>query len=136
MPGQKMEEVLEVVSVLSGDIQTQDKGDGRVTLGNEFEALAELGITSGGLDELKFSGGRLKVLVEEGGVVAVTRGVDTDADADGGTGSWWGSSHGMRRHNGSVKRLKTRCSREGPPTLSDEEESCDKRSWPQDATST
>ena len=45
------------------------------------EPLAELGVASGGLGEGQFGGGGLEVVAEEGGVVAVARGVDADADA-------------------------------------------------------
>ena len=46
------QEVQEVVGVLSGGIETDDEGDGRVTLGDVCEALSELGVAVGGLGEL------------------------------------------------------------------------------------
>ena len=83
MAGKVVEEMQEVVGVLPGGIDTDDEGDSRVTLGEEFEALAKLGITIGGLGEGEFGSGGLKVVAQEGGVVAVARGVDAAADADG-----------------------------------------------------
>jgi hypothetical protein len=62
-----------------------------------LEPLTELGVTCGRLGELQLGRGRLEVLAEEGGVVAIARGVDADADADGG-----GAGAGrLRRGRGS-----------------------------------
>src|SRR5262245_3824008 len=44
------------------------------------EALAELGVAGGRLDDFEVGGGGLEVGVEEGGVVAVARRVEADAD--------------------------------------------------------
>jgi hypothetical protein len=50
---------------------------------------AQLGITGGGFDELQLAGGRLQIVVQEGGVMAVARGVDAHADAERfGIGLW------------------------------------------------
>ena len=81
-----MQEVEEVVGVLSGGIETDDEVNGAVALGNSFEALTELGIAGGGLDEGQLVGGGLQVVAEEGGVVSVSCGVDADADARGRAG--------------------------------------------------
>ena len=66
-----VEEVEEVVGVLAGGIEADDKGDGRVVVGEVFEASAELGVAGGGFGEGEFGGGDLVVVVEEGGIVAV-----------------------------------------------------------------
>ena len=49
-------------------------------------ALTELGIAGRGLDEGQFVGRGLQVVAEEGGVVSVACGVDTDPDACGRAG--------------------------------------------------
>ena len=68
------------------------KWTGPMALGDAFEALAELGVAGGGLGELQFVGGGLEVVAQEGGVVAVARGVD--AAATEGARQWSGTLAG------------------------------------------
>jgi hypothetical protein len=91
LPGELVEVMQEVVGGLAGGAEADDRGDGGVAAGDEFQALSLLGVAWGGLGEGERSG-RLQVLAEEGGVVAIARGVDADADAGRcGAGSWCGS---------------------------------------------
>ena len=60
-----------------------------VSLGDLFEALAELGVAGGGLGEGKLVGGGLVVFTEEGSVMSVSGGVDADADTDSQGRSVW-----------------------------------------------
>jgi hypothetical protein len=46
-----------------------------------FEALSQAGIASGGFRKGQFGGGRLEIVPEEDGVMAVAGRVDTDAEA-------------------------------------------------------
>ncbi len=80
-----VEEVQEIVGVLPGDIQADDEAGGGVAVGQPFETHTELGVAVGGFGEGQLGGGLLEVVRQEGGVVAVARGVDADADATGGT---------------------------------------------------
>jgi hypothetical protein len=105
-----VEEVQQVVGVLAGGIEPDDEGDGGVAEGEAFEAVAELGVAGGGLGEGEFGGGGLEVVAQEGGVVAVARGVDADADAGGGAGGGCGAGAG--------------CGDIAPP------ERCRKGTWP------
>jgi hypothetical protein len=66
-----LEEVQEVVGMPSGGIESDVEGDGVVSPGNVFEALAEERVAVGGLGEGQFVGGGLEVVVEEGGIVSV-----------------------------------------------------------------
>ena len=98
MFGESMEEVKQVVGVLTGGVEADDEvnvaADGAP--GDVLEPLAELGVACGGLGELQLGGGRLEIVAEKSGVVAIARGVDADADADdvdggrlrSGRGSW------------------------------------------------
>ncbi len=81
--GQPVQEVQQVVGVLAGGVETDDKGDGGVALGDPFEPLPKLAVAVGGLGEGQFVGRGLPVVAQEGGVVAVARGVDADADTHG-----------------------------------------------------
>jgi hypothetical protein len=54
-----------------------------VPLDDAFEPLPQEGIAGGRLGELEFVGGRLEIVLEEGGVVAVAGRVDADAAASG-----------------------------------------------------
>jgi hypothetical protein len=83
MAGELLEGVQEVVSAPPGGVESNEEGDGTVSRGEVFEALSELGVAVGRLGELQFVGCGLVVFAEEGGVVAVARGVDAAADADG-----------------------------------------------------
>jgi hypothetical protein len=88
-----VEEVQEVIGILAGSIDANDKGDSMVALHEILQAPPELAVARGRFGEWEFRGRRLKVFAEEGGVVAVARGVDADADADGKEcgGGRWGS---------------------------------------------
>jgi hypothetical protein len=77
-----MQEVERIVGVLPRCIEADDEVDGAVALRDAFEALTELAKAGRGLDEGQFIGRRLQVVAQVGGVVAVARGVDADADAD------------------------------------------------------
>lgn len=89
---ESVQEVQQIVGVLSGGIDTDDEVDGAMPLGDVFESLAKLGVAGGRLCELQFSGRGLQVVAQEGGVVAVARDVDADADAarrlQVGSGLW------------------------------------------------
>lgn len=50
--------------------------NGAVALADLFEALARQRVALGRLAELQLGGSRLQVVAQEGGVVAVARGVD------------------------------------------------------------
>ena len=108
------QEVEEVVGVLAGGVEADDEGDGGVSAAMLVESLAELVVAVGGLGEREFGGGGLEVVAEEGGVVAVARGVDADAEADaewlgGGGAEAGGASMGSP---GGGRRRGPR--REGP----------------------
>lgn len=79
--GEGVQEVQQVVGVLAGGIEADDEGDIGVTLGEALQALPQGGIADGGLGELQLGGGGLEIVAEEGGIMAVARGVDADADA-------------------------------------------------------
>ena len=82
--GERPEPGQEVVGVESGGIDPDAEVDPAV-LGDEVdEPLTELGIAGGGFDHPQVRGGSLEVGIEEGGVVAVARRVDADADV----GDW------------------------------------------------
>ncbi len=83
--GEVVQEVQEVVGVQAGDIDADGEGGGGVADGQQLQALAERVVAVGGFDEGQFVGGGRQVVAQEGGVVAVARGVDANADARGGT---------------------------------------------------
>ena len=94
---QPAEEVEEVVGVLAGGVEANDEQARAVAAGDLFEPLPELTVASGGLGELEFLGGGLEVVAQEGGVVAVARRVDADAEAaragrTGAVGAWRASA--------------------------------------------
>jgi hypothetical protein len=60
-----------------------------VALGQLLEAAAELGVALGRLGEGQLGAGGPEVVAQEGGVVAVARGVDAHADAGGGAACPW-----------------------------------------------
>ena len=126
----------QVVGVLSGGVEADDEVDGAVALGDAFEALAEEGIAGGRLGEGEFVGGGLEVVAEEGGVVAVAGGVDADAErrrCAGGCGAGVGcGSMGTSQRKGRGTGPQPRGSSGAGRTR---EEACDKRSAPQDVTS-
>ena len=75
------QEVKQIVSVLPGGVETDYEENGSVLLDDAFEALAEEGVAGGRFGKREFVGGWLKVVAEEGGVVAVAGRINTDADA-------------------------------------------------------
>src|SRR5262245_8674579 len=89
---QAAQEVEEVVGILAGGVEADDEEARAVAAGDLFEPLPELAVAGGRLGELEFLGGGLEVVAQEGGVVAVARGVDADAEAArrgrGGRGLW------------------------------------------------
>jgi hypothetical protein len=76
-----VQEVQQVVGILPGRIEADVESDGGMSLGDGFQALAQLGIPLGRLGEQQFVGGGLQVVVEEAGIVPVARGIDADAEA-------------------------------------------------------
>jgi hypothetical protein len=133
---QTMHELYQVVGILSGGIDADDKVDGAVAGGNLRESLLEPGVAGRRLGERQFGGGRLQVVAEEGGVVPIAGRVDADADAP-----WLAAERRSRwRVRGNHKDLRKEgergtSSRVGPPRTLDREEACDERSPPQDGTS-
>ncbi len=99
-----VQEVQQVVGILVGNVETHGEVDG-AELGNDLlETGAQLGITGGGFDELQLAGGRLQIVAQESGVVAVARGVDADADADHvGIGLWLRSGSVVKQHKSLQK---------------------------------
>ena len=73
-----MQEVQQVVGILSGGIDTDDEVDRVIALDDPFESLTELGIARGRLGELQFGRRRLQVVAQERGLVPVARGADAD----------------------------------------------------------
>jgi hypothetical protein len=57
-------------------------------LGEAFQPLPQQRVAGGGLGERQFVSSGLEVLAQEGGVMAVARGVDADADADADRCRW------------------------------------------------
>ncbi len=78
---ERVQEVPQVVGILACGVEAEDEVNGAVALDDKFETRSELGVAVGGLGELQFGGGGLQVVAQEGGVVAVARGVDADAEA-------------------------------------------------------
>jgi hypothetical protein len=83
--GEALEEVDQVVGVLSGDIDAGNEANGAMALetcvaaGDEFESSTELFVSLGRLGESEFVGGGLKIVAQESGVMAIARHVDADA---------------------------------------------------------
>src|SRR5262249_8551048 len=76
-----MQEVKEVVGIGASGVEADDEGPDAVALHHWVEALAHQRVAGGRLGEGQLSRGGLEVVLEEGGVVAVARGVDADAVA-------------------------------------------------------
>jgi hypothetical protein len=70
----------EVVGIGAGDVGADIELDVAVFVDQVREAVTQLGVAGGGFDHFQFGGGLVQVGVEEGGIVAVARGVDADAD--------------------------------------------------------
>jgi hypothetical protein len=73
--------VHQVVGILPGHIEADVERTESVALGERLEPSAELGVAVSGLGEGEFVGSGLQILLEEGGIVAVARGIDADAEA-------------------------------------------------------
>ena len=71
MPAELLEEVQEVVGVLSGSIESDVEGDHLMSPGDVFEPLAQLRVTVGGFGEGQFVVGGLEVVSQEDGVVPI-----------------------------------------------------------------
>src|SRR5207253_3230171 len=118
----------------AGGVETDDEVARAVALDDAFEALAEQGVAGGRFREGQLVGGGLEVVAQEGGVVAVAGGVDADATAArrlrSGSRVWYHGTLGRKkwRQQGAVAARVLR-------RPSDREEACDKRSAPQDVTS-
>lgn len=76
------QEVQQVVGILASGIDANDEVNSGVSRGEGEQTLAERIVAGGGLGESQFGTGGLQVVAQEAGVVAVTRGVDTDAEAN------------------------------------------------------
>jgi hypothetical protein len=85
---QPLEESEEVVGVGAGGIEADLEVNLAVPAGEIGETLTQARVALGRFGDFQVGGGRLEVGVEEGDVVAVTRGVD--ADANGRDGWSWG----------------------------------------------
>jgi hypothetical protein len=68
---ERVQEVQQVVGILPGDVEAHCEVDGAELADDLLETRAQLGITDGGFDELQLAGGRLQIVTQEGGVVAV-----------------------------------------------------------------
>jgi hypothetical protein len=82
-----VEEVEEVLGVLASGIQANDEVNGRAALGDVLQALAQEDVAGSRFGEWQFGSSGLEVVPKEGGVVAVARGVDADAEPAGRLGS-------------------------------------------------
>src|SRR5262245_38172096 len=112
---QAVEEVQEVVGVLAGGVEADDEQARAMAAGDLLEPLAELAVAGGRLGERELRGGRLEVVAQEGGVVAVARRVDADTEAARRGRGLYGH-RGPRRW--STSALGRGGSREGPPAPS------------------
>src|SRR5262249_15956397 len=74
-------EVEQGLRIRPGGMEADDEVTGAVLLVDAFEALPEGGIAGGRLGKRQLGSSGLKILLEEGGVMAVARGVDADAEA-------------------------------------------------------
>src|SRR5262249_37093733 len=99
-PARAVEEVGQVVGVRAGGIEADDEDARAVAAGDLFEPLPELAVAGGRLGELEFGGGRLEIVAQEGGVVAVARRVDADAQAARRRGGWRSAVAEGRRRRG------------------------------------
>jgi len=80
-----VQEAQQVVGVLPGNVEANGDGRAGMALCQQLKAPAELGVAGRGLSKGQLGSGRLAGAAQEGGVVAVTRSVDADAEAGGGT---------------------------------------------------
>lgn len=64
-----MQEVQQIVRVLSRGIEAHDEVDGAVALDDLFESLPEAGIALSRLGELEFRRGRLQIVAQESRIV-------------------------------------------------------------------
>src|SRR5439155_37031 len=97
-------------------------------------ATATSPASGGGLGEGQLGTGGSQVVAQEAGVVAVARGVDADAEARGGAARRLRAGCRQERHKTSGTGGCAGPSRAASATA-DGEEACDKRSLPQDVTS-
>lgn len=65
------QEAQQVVSVLAGDIESNEEVHVRMLQGHFFHALAQEDVAVGRLGELEFGSSRLEIVAEKDGVVAV-----------------------------------------------------------------
>jgi hypothetical protein len=72
--------VKQIVGIRPGRVETDDEGNGAITLDDAFESLSEEGVAGGRFGRPEFVGGGLKVVAEESGVVAIAGRVDADAN--------------------------------------------------------
>jgi hypothetical protein len=97
--GQAAEEVLEVGGVLPGGIEADVEVRLRVLLVELFQALPQSLIAGVVFEDGEGLGSRLAVGTEEGDAMAVTGGVDADADAvERGGGGRHGDSPRSQKH--------------------------------------
>jgi hypothetical protein len=80
-----MQEVQQMVGVLAGGVEANQEVDATVATHDLFEALAELIVAAARLGERQLACGGLEIGAQEGGVMAIARGVDPDAN-EGGLG--------------------------------------------------
>ena len=86
-----MQEVQHVIGILPRGIQADGERNGTMTLYQDFEALPEQGVASSRHGEGQLLGGRLEVVAEEDGIMAVACGVKADTNAANG----WRSGRGL-----------------------------------------
>jgi hypothetical protein len=130
-----VKEVEQVVTILPRGIEADDERHRPVAPADAFEALAQLGIADGGLGEGEFLGGRLEIVAEKHGIVAIAGGVDANTDAAGRwrrAGRLWShrnlATWNGTRDDGAVAARVLRHMSAGA-------EACDQRSEPQEVTS-
>jgi hypothetical protein len=125
---EEVQEVEQVVGILVGNVEAHCEVDG-AEFGNDlFQTGAQLGVAVGGFDELKLADGRLQIVAQEGGVVPVARGVDTDTDADEVRIGQRLRSESVVKHGSLQKGCERKWSREVPSEEPGHEEACDERS--------
>jgi hypothetical protein len=86
VPAKSVKDMDQVIGILPGGIESNVEPARCMAASDPFESIAKLCITLGGLGEREFVGSRLEVIAQEGDIVAVTRGVDADAEARGKRG--------------------------------------------------